>query len=186
MSDLADLMRAAGMSVEEAATNWVKAAKMLADAARARGEDESMTDDLAAWLRQQIDEDERVARAAAHGGRWRYEIGDSVGAWKLYDEHWNIASMTTYDTESYNYAERMPAFRPPTYIDPDAIGSHIARHDPARVLAEVAAKRAILELHKNIDGLCDRCYMDRAPCETVRLLAQPFAGRPGWREEWHT
>jgi hypothetical protein len=55
-----------------------------------------------------------------------------------------------------------------------------------RMLADVAAKRAILDLHKNIDGLCDRCYMDTAPCETVGLLAQPYAGRPGWREEWAT
>jgi hypothetical protein len=144
-----------------------------------------MVSDLVEFLRAALDEDEQVARVAAHGGRWRYETGDSVGAWTLYDEHWNIASMTTYDTESYNYAERMPVFRPPTYIDPDAIGGHIARHDPARVLADVAAKRAILELHADgtepVPGL-GISHNGRV----VRLLAQPFAGRPGWREEWAT
>ena len=157
-------------------------------------------DDLVAWLRHQIDEDERVARATAEGGRWRYEDGDSVGAWTLYDERWNIASMTTYDTESYNYAERLPAFRPPTYIDPDAVGAHIARHDPARVLAEVAAKRAILNLYQQAWGEHQSWLEDvggdtfgradevrgrvESLRETMRLLAQPYADREGFREEW--
>jgi hypothetical protein len=154
-----------------------------------------MVSDLVEFLRAALDEDEQVARVAAHGGRWRYETGDSVGAWTLYDEHWNIASMTTYDTESYNYAERMPAFRPPTYIDPDAIGSHIARHDPAQVLAEVKAKRAILD--GCVETLAGEDSWDpmteggsgeefELARFVIRQQAQPYAGRPGWREEWAT
>jgi hypothetical protein len=59
-----------------------------------------------------------------------------------------------------------------------------------RMLAEVAAKRAILDLHEPYEServggqSCWACNRDGWPCETVRLLAQPFAGRPGWREEW--
>jgi hypothetical protein len=75
------------------------------------------------------------AQEASGGGSWRYEDGESVGAWTLYDEHWNIATLTTYDTESYNYAERMPAARHPGYIDPDANGRHIASWHPAVALA---------------------------------------------------
>jgi hypothetical protein len=79
--------------------------------------------------------------------------------------------------------------------------AHIARHDPARVLAEVEAKRAILELHKEVPhkydthpaSYCASCGDQGCcghdvdyPCETIKALAQPYAGRPGWREEWAT
>jgi hypothetical protein len=137
-----------------------------------------MTDllDLVAWTRAQIDEDERVARAARPG-------------------YFTPAVLSLFS----------------------AVGDaqHVTRHDPARVLAEVAAKRAILDLHaprelnfvrippgtgkdeaKRIFNetpkrvICSVCMEDLQPvdhpCPTVRLLAQPYAGRPGWREEWAT
>jgi Family of unknown function (DUF6221) len=66
---------------------------------------------------------------------------------------------------------------------------------PARVLREVAAKRAILGEHRpEPDGggyYCTCCedHRDDAdyiewPCPTVRALAAVYADRPGWREEW--
>ena len=69
-----------------------------------------------------------------------------------------------------------------------------------RMLGDVAAKRAILDEHgpkttRYVDApdeeSCRRCgkydeYPVPYPCHTVHLLAQPFAGRPGWREEWTT
>jgi len=76
---------------------------------------------------------------------------------------------------------------------------------PARVLAEVKAKRAILDLHRQIECVnceaqgrkpatsCLRChhgdsdlgerYYD-GTCSTVRALAQSHTGRPGWLDEW--
>lgn len=85
----------------------------------------------------------------------------------------------------------------------DASPTHIARHDPARVLAEVAAKRRIVELHTPKDPpglhLCPVCVsweiwrsqepgeslpLDDAPCETLRLLALPFADHPAYETEW--
>lgn len=75
----------------------------------------------------------------------------------------------------------------------------------ARVLAEIAAKQAILDLHRQIECVnceaqgrkpatsCLRCHHGDTDfgekfydgtCSTVRALAQPFAGRPGWSEEW--
>ena len=63
-----------------------------------------------------------------------------------------------------------------------------------RALAEVEAKRRILDLHwpdtsRYIKPQCHECSscgccsVDH-PCDTIRLLAQPYAGQPGWREEW--
>jgi hypothetical protein len=60
--------------------------------------------------------------------------------------------------------------------------AHIARHDPARVLAEVVAKRRILDLFTP--------PVSEWGSETLRLyglaqlLALPYADRPGYREEW--
>jgi hypothetical protein len=140
-------------------------------------------------------EREQAAQAAAAGGRWSYEDGDSVGAWTLYDEHWNIASLTVYDTKTYNYSERLPAARNPAYVDPDANGRHIALNDPAYVLADLAAKQRIVRQHTHYETevltaddeenvtLCRECMVD-FPCDTLRLLASPFAGHPDYDEAW--
>ena len=65
------------------------------------------------------------------------------------------------------------------------MAKHIARHDPARVLAECAAKRRIVvnleefrgesswDDEKNVNGL----YL-------LRLLALPYADHPAYREDW--
>lgn len=76
----------------------------------------------------------------------------------------------------------------------------------ARVLAECEARRRIIEIHADgraelrypgddlddefagMPAWCVRCEVDhqgeRWPCETLRLLAAPYADRPGFREEW--
>jgi hypothetical protein len=57
-------------------------------------------------------------------------------------------------------------------------------------LARIAADRQILALHSGSAALCswsqdgnDTHYRDD-PCETLRLLALPYADQPGYREEW--
>lgn len=89
-------------------------------------------------------------------------------------------------------------------IDSPFTARHIARWDPARVLAECAAKRRLVELHHPIEvyerwnpnGHCAECSdsgweaaIDGAspvdfPCPTMRLLALPYADHPDYREEW--
>lgn len=78
-----------------------------------------------------------------------------------------------------------------------------------RILAEVATKRRILELHRPTESmysdgellypaaskLCRVCGpgdswqaeqegFGELPCETLRALALPYVDRPGYREEW--
>jgi hypothetical protein len=61
-----------------------------------------------------------------------------------------------------------------------------------RVLADIKAKRAILDSYQWYIDNADRPFAYERAGEMqlaerhVRLLAQPFAGRPGWREEWAT
>ncbi len=67
--------------------------------------------------------------------------------------------------------------------------AHIVAWQPSRVLAEIAAKRAIISFHEDCgtgSGYCDDIGHpgDGENCVTVLFLAQPLAGRPGFDERW--
>jgi hypothetical protein len=164
--------------------------------------------DLVAFVRACLDEDERVARAATPGP-WRWEE-PSGEEWPTYDE----SLVSDGKMERFSEGDEYPAsvlvgwgYDASGIEANQADRDHIARHDPARVLAEVAAKRAILERHHRrdseddypqhwgVDSSCVGCHAgydeepwtkDISECPELRDLAQPFAGRPGWREEWRT
>lgn len=78
-------------------------------------------------------------------------------------------------------------------------GEHLARHGPARVLAECAAKRAILALHRRDDEVQHMVYGDiypctecgdadaspvEFPCNTIRSLAAVYADHPDYQQQW--
>lgn len=115
----------------------------------------SSMDDLIAWLRVQLDEDERVARRVG-GLRWRALDGsgelvasDGRSAEVFGEIHW------------------------------EGVGQHIARWDPARVLAEVEAKRRI------VDEAIELQEREGRYAEAFLVaLAVPYADRPGYREDW--
>jgi hypothetical protein len=122
-------------------------------------------EDLIAWLRTQLDEDERVAREAARdGGTWR---GSDSGIYYDYDSGDGPFAVGSYE-----------------YLD-DRYWQHITRWDPARVLAEVEAKRRILDWLIETGGILDAVEVWSADVGApIRMLALPYAGRDGWREEW--
>jgi len=127
-----------------------------------------MSDELVTWLRTQLDEVEVMARAAAAftaGDRW---IADGDEVFGATDEGAGVATAATWSH-----------------------AAHIACHDPARVLAEVEAKRRIVDEHAGYDPKTWRtgdaaydCTYSTWPCFTMRWLALPYADRPGYREEW--
>lgn len=145
-------------------------------------------DDLLAFLRARVDDDERLARTAAEGiSVWH---DGSVGETWATDRGLVFgAKVALWDCEGAD-----------SLCMPEATAAHVARHDPARVLADVVAKRKI------IDGIqmCRPCGEGRrcvqhdssagSPTITrpahpvdeqlVRLLALPYADNPGYREEW--
>jgi hypothetical protein len=74
------------------------------------------------------------------------------------------------------------------YVRGDYAATHIAHWDPARVLAECEAKRRVVELHRTDATdpeviVCAVCLYG-PPCETLRLLALPYADHPDYRPEW--
>jgi hypothetical protein len=68
---------------------------------------------------------------------------------------------------------------------------HIARHDPARVLAQCAALRAVVEQYHRWRDPADRHILAQderlvvvALETTLRALASIWAEHDEWREEW--
>lgn len=81
------------------------------------------------------------------------------------------------------------------------VAGHIARWDPARVLAECEAKRARIELHtvdhRENDTVCYRCMVncdvqwgssvaqyEDWPCTPLRLEAAPYKDHPDFDPSW--
>ncbi|MET8278287.1 DUF6221 family protein [Micromonospora sp. NPDC005174] len=133
-------------------------------------------DDFVIWLRVQLDDDERVAKIAA----------DRYPHWATTDE----GDVVQVGTGGSGYLANGP-----WGTSLFEVGEHIARHDPARVLAEVDAKRRILDIHHDDGhGDCDGCGLDAIglhvhqldECPTLLALALAYADRPGYRDEWRS
>jgi hypothetical protein len=145
--------------------------------------------DLADFLRARLGEVEEVAREATPGP-WRADCPDRLlgrAELRVGDEH----LVSSYDDADLQWE-----------------AAHIVRHDPARVLRDVEAKRRILDEHAirvkaipitwiEIGGerpppehevTCQTCgWASDDPtsgCSTLRLLALPYADHPDCREEW--
>lgn len=129
-----------------------------------------MTDALVQFIRARLDEDEQSARAV--GGRRQGE-----GSWTFEQSEVRAGDGTL--VVKHTWAGE---------------GVHIARHDPARTLREVAAKRRLLDLHQPgtqeyVDGdVCMVCTLQGDgpyyPCATLRLLALPYSDHPDYRDDW--
>lgn len=117
----------------------------------------TVVDNLARWLGDQLDADKRIVREAATSPEMATGIPRSYVA----------APMALLITEFAN---------------------------PTRVLREIDTKRQIVRCHYrrpapkwNGDGIegfeCATCDQ-QFPCKTLRLLAVPYAARPGYKESW--
>ncbi|NDU72752.1 hypothetical protein GWI34_08935 [Actinomadura sp. DSM 109109] len=122
--------------------------------------------DLVEFLRARLDRDEQMARACS-GTPWKASPSGTV-------------STGTDDPSHVATAEN------------DAYAEHIARHDPSRALAEVAAKRRIVDDYEKQAWILGRGHRTpelgaaQSVRETVlRLLALAYAHHPAYQEEWH-
>ncbi|MFI2084332.1 DUF6221 family protein [Streptomyces rubiginosohelvolus] len=114
-------------------------------------------DDLVQFLRDRLDEDEQAARAAT---------------WDEQSDVWT-ARPPQARYEQYivaDYLDDGVVAVTPENADVDGVGQHIARHDPARVLREVEAKRRILD-GPTTDTL-------------IKLLALPYADHADYQDTW--
>lgn len=133
-----------------------------------------MTTDLVAFLRAQFDEDELVAR------RVKAET-DGTWAWTYRNVH--AVDMSTGKTQHI------------ATTDTGAQAVYVGLWNPDRVLTEVDAKRKIVDMYDHHTRCAREDSEAGSPSravETIRDtlhsvlldLAQPYADRPGFREEW--
>ena len=163
--------------------------------------------DLVQWLKECLNEDERIARAA------------TPGPWRAHDTHLGqygyAATVLSGDGNDTDLRAWLPSMSNEPWDEKRNVwadAAHIAAHDPARVLREIEAKRQLLadvlaEGHfrneednwyscaaltdedgdpvcldeSRAPGPCD-CGRDARVARRVRLLALPFEDRPGFAE----
>ncbi|MGW2550720.1 DUF6221 family protein [Streptomyces sp. NPDC001635] len=139
---------------------------------------------LVEFLRARLGEDAEAARDAT-AGPWAAEHPE--GSWGDDPEARLVGGGKIIGSLSNDYNGHLNA-------------DHIARHDPARVLADVEAKRQIMAEHEMVptstradgDSGCEICApvyswgkeIEAGPCRTLLLLALPYSGHPDYREGW--
>lgn len=125
-----------------------------------------MTDALVQFLHDRLDEDERQARAA---------MTYAAAAWFI--ETSGIVTTGPDDD---------------VYTDDREVAEHIARHDPARVLRDVEAKRAVVEQYEQAGRYATTTWgqsnADQSRARTLRkvarLLALPYSDHPDYQDAW--
>jgi hypothetical protein len=129
----------------------------------------AVSSDLVTFVRARLDEDETVARA----------VGDPERVWRE-DSAWAADLLNPLPSQRRDH----PGYVPMITAEDLA---HIARHDPARVLRDVEAKRRLLfqfehrgnavrgAIQPSTGGVWD---------DLLRMLALPYAGHPDYRAEW--
>lgn len=114
--------------------------------------------ELVEWLRGQLADDEKTARAATPGP-WSARFQDTGAV---------VDPGVAFDREEGGVGWE------------DAV--HIARHDPAAVLADIDAKRAVLDLLNLTAGPHDPAT--GVLNEVVHALARAYRHKPGWKSSW--
>lgn len=149
-------------------------------------------DELVQFLRARYDEDEQIARRA--GGRsehtWEADLSgkDPNGL-----PSWPIAVRYTTGGRLRGAVANLPIMQERS----EDRMVHIARHDPARILRDIKARRQLVEVHhadlievvnadreERSDYWCAECDGEPFPCRTLRLLASVYADHPGYRAKW--
>ncbi|AVH58397.1 MULTISPECIES: DUF6221 family protein [Streptomyces] len=130
--------------------------------------------DMVRFLRNRYDEDERTARAAM----WDEESG----VWTARPPQASYERYTVAD-----YCDDGVVVVTPENADADGVGRHIERHDPARVLREVDAKRRILDDYERYAAERRRelgGWNTDEVSPILTALAVVYADHPDYRPEW--
>ncbi len=142
--------------------------------------------DIREFLTARLDEEARDADLISSGGyepqRWR--LGDgTIGSGDA------VAELTIGDDRyvPLRAVDRVIGGGPDDDEDSDVVAwvrtgrnehLHVQRHDPARVLRDVQAKRRILEMSRLADNYSS------AMVDVLLFLAWPFAGHPDYNPAW--
>jgi hypothetical protein len=124
---------------------------------------------LVEFYAARLDEDEAAAKAAGGGIHCREwdAAGPGYQEGRVEDGHGDVV---VYDEGAPTLAQ----------------AKHIARHDPARVLREVAAKRAILGAYESQRAaqFYDPAVVDELR-DVIETLASVYSDHPDYRPKWN-
>ncbi|WP_009473855.1 DUF6221 family protein [Rhodococcus sp. JVH1] len=137
--------------------------------------------DIEEFLKARLDEDGELARyAAERAAEWR-SGGQGVCGGPFADDEGEVDCLGMH---TIVYGEGYPR---------EFEARHIALHDPARVMLEVATKRAILQACRRAPSASshisafvrgqDAGYAE-ALADTLRHLASAYSDHPDYRQEW--
>ncbi|MFE4653553.1 DUF6221 family protein [Streptomyces sp. NPDC056707] len=132
-------------------------------------------DGLVQFLRDRLDEDEKMAGAAAEGP-WSVDHGDYVELVYGADQS-AVVCGGCWSGEA-------------SVFESTADALHIVRHDPARVLAVVEAKRAAISHYEKLRRFAEKerreeyILAEGAGAVVIKMLALPYADHPAYREDW--
>jgi uncharacterized protein DUF6221 len=133
-----------------------------------------MSEDLVAFLNARLDEDERIALAATPGPWHAQEDAVFAGSHRPPGYSRGIAITRASYTGSI--------------LDHSANATHIAYHDPASVLREVATKRAIIGSYQALAASEDTSRWHEGELfameAVVRWMAAIWSDHPNYRQEW--
>lgn len=131
------------------------------------------------FLTARYDEIEAAARAAERSSStaWTHATSTSIE----FGERFRGLALLLDERAGENHASRQYE-----------VTNHIALHDPAHVLADIASKRRILDRHCADGRYCAQCPTgtDNLPvvlldeCPELCDLAAPFDQHPDYREQW--
>ena len=140
-------------------------------------------DDLTAFIKARLAEDEAAAKAADEGP-WKAvpcvygPPEDGYGEPHYYEirsplrgPHGDVVSHQTHEGGGVHGA---------------ANAVHIARHDPPRTLREVEALRRLVIIHNPGTDPCDpgNARLRAMPCEVLTFVAAIWSEHPDYRQEW--
>jgi hypothetical protein len=128
---------------------------------------------LVEFLLARIAEDEAVARAA---------VTDGEAGWEASEEEFGTFHVGHRSEKVWRWP----------YLGEEK-ARHIARHDPARVLAECDAKRKVVEAYQGLWGLAKVAPVEQRDTArnmyagieiAMQCLALPYAGHADYDEGW--
>ncbi len=132
-------------------------------------------DDLTAFITARLDEDEAIAKAAWPGP---WDLETEIGGF-------GPVSCVLMPIPQHKGARTgLTSFTPLGTQDADT-AAHIARYDPARVLREVTAKRAIAETGASLASSHDK-YIRIVGESILTELAAVWSDHPDYKQEWAT
>lgn len=143
------------------------------------------------FLHARLDDEERIANAST-GGNWYWDTTEATdsdtdqGPWLRSDSLYEYTESRTGETKT------TPEYVLSTWVNgawggltvDETDRAHIVCHDPARVLRDVAAKRAVIAALMEIPAEHGKDAGFRAIGKSIPAMAAVYADHPDYQKEW--